>query len=74
MALTETVTDIIVARAQHTDRLSQMIVWSIAGHAIVIARLFQTRKRKKARQAFARQTPTKKQIVTRWGNGRRPGK
>jgi periplasmic protein TonB len=39
MALTETVTDIIVARAQHTDRLSQMVVWSVAGHAIVIALL-----------------------------------
>jgi TonB family protein len=37
--VTETVTDIIVARAQHTDQLSRMFVWSIAGHAMVIALL-----------------------------------
>jgi TonB family protein len=37
--VSETVTDIIVARAQHTDRLSRMFVWSIAGHVAVIALL-----------------------------------
>lgn len=37
--MTETVTDIIVARAQHTDQLSRMVVWSIAAHAGVIALL-----------------------------------
>jgi TonB family protein len=35
--VTETVTDIIVAREQFSDRLSRMFVWSIAGHAVVIA-------------------------------------
>jgi len=37
--VTETVTDIIVARAQHSDPLSRMFVWSIAAHAVVIALL-----------------------------------
>lgn len=37
--MTETVTDIIVARAQQTDQLSRTFVWSIAGHAVVIALL-----------------------------------
>ena len=35
--MTETVTDIIVARAQQADQLSRMVVWSIAGHAVIIA-------------------------------------
>jgi len=37
--VSETVTDIIVARAQLTDQLSRMVVWSIAGHATIIALL-----------------------------------
>jgi TonB family protein len=37
--VTETVTDIIVARAQHADPLSRMVVWSIAGHGAIIALL-----------------------------------
>ena len=35
--VTETVTDIIVARGQQADQLSRMVVWSIAGHAVIIA-------------------------------------
>jgi protein TonB len=37
--VSESVTDIIAARAQHTDQLSRMVVWSIAAHAGVIALL-----------------------------------
>ena len=35
--MNETVTDIIVARSQHADRLATMLVWSIAAHVAVTA-------------------------------------
>ena len=34
--MTESVTDIIVARKQQQDRLSSMLVWSVAAHALVV--------------------------------------
>lgn len=35
--MTEAVTDIIVARSRTDDRLSKMLVWSIAAHVVVLA-------------------------------------
>lgn len=37
--MTETVTDIIVARSRDQDGLSTMIVWSLAAHALMVAAL-----------------------------------
>jgi len=35
--MTETVTDIIVARSRQPDRLQTMVLWSTAGHVVVMA-------------------------------------
>jgi TonB family protein len=37
--VTETVSDILIARARHVDHLSRMVVWSIAGHGAFIVLL-----------------------------------
>src|SRR5687767_10164953 len=35
--MNEAVTDVIVARSQHTDRLPVMLAWSIAAHVAITA-------------------------------------